>query len=45
MRYKSTQFAYVCFKCGAEFDRNSEWQMSLIDNHLQQHNQLEKEGR
>jgi len=43
--YKSTEFAYVCPKCGIEFDRSSAWQMGLIDNHHDQHIQLEKEGK
>jgi hypothetical protein len=45
MRFQSTKFAYVCPKCGAEFERNSEWQMSQIDGHDELHTQLEKEGK
>ncbi len=45
MRFASTEYDYVCYKCGTEFARSSEWQMSLIDNHMEQHTQLEKEGK
>ncbi len=45
MRFASTKEHHVCWKCGAHFDRSSEWQMSLIDGHAEQHTQLEKEGK
>ena len=40
MSFVSTKDYFVCYKCGVEFDRNSEWQMSLIDNHMERHRQV-----
>lgn len=41
MSYRSDEWHWVCYKCGEQFDRSSEWQMSLVDNHMEQHKQLE----
>jgi DNA-directed RNA polymerase subunit RPC12/RpoP len=40
MTYQSTEFSFVCHKCGAEFDRSSEWQMLQVDNHMENHSQV-----
>jgi hypothetical protein len=45
MRFQSTEFAYVCPRCGEEFERSSAWQMSLLEGHDDLHTQLEKEGK
>ena len=41
MSYRSDEWHWVCYKFGEQFDRSSEWQMSLVDNHMEHHRQVE----
>jgi hypothetical protein len=36
--------SWKCPRCELTLDRANEWEMSLVDSHIDRHNQLEKES-
>jgi len=39
--YLMSKESWICPRCGLDYDRRNEWEMSQIDGHLDRHQQEE----